>query len=56
MPDGGTYDGRYHLKGDLDFARWGQVEVDDPVAMAEFFGVSLKEYLEGQKATDFEPI
>jgi hypothetical protein len=56
MPDGGTYDGRYNLKGDLEFARWGQVDVDDPVAMAEFFGVSLEDYLEGQRTADFEPL
>jgi uncharacterized protein YjbI with pentapeptide repeats len=56
MPDGGTYDGRYNLKGDLEFARWGQVDVEDPIAMAEFFGVSLEDYLEGQRAADIEPI
>lgn len=56
MPDGGTYDGRYNLKGDLEFARWGQVDVNDPAAMAEFFGVSLEDYLEGQKAADVEMI
>jgi hypothetical protein len=56
MPDGGTYDGRYNLKGDLEFARWGQVDIDDPVEMAEFFGVSLEDYLEGQRAADVEPI
>jgi uncharacterized protein YjbI with pentapeptide repeats len=54
MPDGGTYDGRYNLEGDLEFARWGQVDVSDPAAMAEFFGVSLEDYLEGQKAADVE--
>jgi uncharacterized protein YjbI with pentapeptide repeats len=48
MPDGGSYDGRYNLDGDLDFARWGQVDVDNPAAMADFYGVSLEEYLEGQ--------
>jgi hypothetical protein len=56
MPDGGTYDGRYNLKGDLGFAHWGQVDVEDPVEMAEFFGISLEEYLEGQRAADVEPI
>ncbi len=56
MPDGGTYDGRYNLEGDLEFARWGQVEVSNPAAMAKFFGVSLEDYLEGQKTADAEPI
>jgi uncharacterized protein YjbI with pentapeptide repeats len=55
MPEGGTYDGRYNLIGDLEFARWGQVDVNDPAAMADFFGVSLEDYLEGQKAVDIEP-
>jgi uncharacterized protein YjbI with pentapeptide repeats len=56
MPTGGTYDGRYNLNGDLEFARWGNVDVNDPAAMAEFFGISLEDFLEGQKAADFEPI
>jgi uncharacterized protein YjbI with pentapeptide repeats len=56
MPDGVTYDGRYNLSGDLEFARWGNVDVKDPAAMAEFFGISLEDYLEGQKAADVEPI
>jgi uncharacterized protein YjbI with pentapeptide repeats len=48
MPDGNIYDGRYNLHGDLEFARWGRVNVDDPQAMADFLGVSLETYLEGQ--------
>lgn len=48
MPNGAVYDGRYNLAGDVKFARWGRVDVDDPQAMAEFFGVSLEVYLEGQ--------
>jgi uncharacterized protein YjbI with pentapeptide repeats len=48
MPDGGIYDGRYNLEGDLEFARWGRVDIQDPQAMADFFGVSLAVYLEGQ--------
>src|SRR3990172_1937279 len=27
MPDGETYDGRFNLPGDLDFARWGRVDI-----------------------------
>jgi len=49
MPDGETYDGRFNLPGDLDFARWGRVDIYDPLAMAEFFGVSLETYLYGQE-------
>ena len=48
MPDGDTYDGRYNLDGDLEFARWGRVDVKNPEAMATFFGVSLDTYLRGQ--------
>jgi uncharacterized protein YjbI with pentapeptide repeats len=56
LPDGSTYDGRYQLNGDLEFAGWGQVDVNDAEAMAKFFGVSLEVYLEGQRTADVEPI
>ncbi len=49
MQDGSLYDGRYCLEGDLDFARWGRVNVDDPAEMAYFLGVSLETFLKGQK-------
>lgn len=49
MPDGSTYDGRYNLTGDLEFARWGRVNINDPEAMAIFLGVPLKTYLAGQR-------
>ncbi len=49
MPDGRPYDGRFNLAGDLEFARWGKIDVNDPEAMAYFLGVSVKTYLEGQK-------
>ncbi|MCA9973186.1 MAG: pentapeptide repeat-containing protein [Anaerolineales bacterium] len=48
MPDEETYDGRFNLPGDLEFARWGRVDVADPAAMAQFFGVPLETYLHGQ--------
>lgn len=47
MPNGDPYDGRYQLNGDIEFARWGRVDVDDPQAMADFFGVTLDRYLSG---------
>ena len=50
MPDGKTYDGRYNLPADLALAEWRNIHTSDPKAMAEFYGVSLDEYLEGQKA------
>ena len=49
MPDGKTYDGRFNLPGDLEFAKWGRVDVDDPEAMAKFLEVSLETYLRGQE-------
>jgi len=49
MPDGELYDGRYNLAGDLAFAQWAKVDVDDPAAMAEFYGVTLEKYLAGQE-------
>ena len=51
MPNNEPYDGRYNLPGDLEFARWGRVDIDDPVAMANFLGVSLEVYLNGQEQT-----
>jgi uncharacterized protein YjbI with pentapeptide repeats len=48
MPDGTSYDGRYNLAGDLEFARWGRVDVNDPKAMAEFLRIPLETYLRGQ--------
>ncbi len=49
MPDGTVYDGRFNLFGDLDRAKWAKVKIDDPKSMAEFYGVSLENYLQGQK-------
>ncbi|MBN1146310.1 MAG: pentapeptide repeat-containing protein [Anaerolineales bacterium] len=51
MPDGEPYDGRFNLEGDIDFARWGHIEVDNPAAMANFFGIPLQTYLRGQGKT-----
>jgi uncharacterized protein YjbI with pentapeptide repeats len=49
MPDGTSYDGRYNLPGDLEFAKWGNVDINDPEAMADFLGVPLEVYLRGQE-------
>jgi uncharacterized protein YjbI with pentapeptide repeats len=49
MPDGNIYDGRYNLEGDLEFARWGRVDVSDPAAMAYFLGISVETYQRGQE-------
>jgi hypothetical protein len=49
MPDGSIYDGRYNLEGDIEFARWGQVDTNDPEAMAYFLGISVETYQRGQE-------
>ncbi len=49
MPDGKAYDGRFNLSGDMAFAQWAKVDINDPNAMAVFFGVSLEDYLSGQE-------
>jgi uncharacterized protein YjbI with pentapeptide repeats len=49
MPDGSVYNGRFNLFGDLARAKWAKVNTEDPKSMAEFYGVSLEVYLEGQK-------
>jgi uncharacterized protein YjbI with pentapeptide repeats len=49
MPDGSVYNGRFNLFGDLSRAKWAKVKTDDPKSMAEFYGVSLEAYLQGQK-------
>jgi uncharacterized protein YjbI with pentapeptide repeats len=48
MPDGTSYDGRHNLAGDMEFAKWGRVNVEDPQAMAEFLRIPLETYLRGQ--------
>jgi uncharacterized protein YjbI with pentapeptide repeats len=49
MPDGTVYNGRFNLFGDLARAKWAKVNVEDPKSMAEFYGVSLDAYVDGQK-------
>jgi uncharacterized protein YjbI with pentapeptide repeats len=48
MPDGSRYDGRFNLDGDLVDARFLHVEINDPAAMADFYGIAVKEYENGQ--------
>jgi hypothetical protein len=55
MPDGTPYNGRFNLAGDIDLARWGKVDPDDPAAMAYFLGVSLDSYLRGQGKAELVP-
>ncbi|MFH2102772.1 MAG: pentapeptide repeat-containing protein [Chloroflexota bacterium] len=47
MPDGKRYDGRYNLQGDLKQAASDR-DGKDLSTMADFYGVSIKEYEQGQ--------
>lgn len=49
MPDGSSYDGCYNLPGDLEFARWGRIDVSNPQAMADFLRIPLDVYQRGQE-------
>jgi hypothetical protein len=55
MADGTPYNGRFSLPGDIDLARWGKVNPEDPAAMAYFLGVSLESYLRGQGKAELAP-
>jgi len=56
MPDGKRYDGRYNLPGDFDYARRNNVNLQSQAEMAEWFGVSLVDYMKGQEwARDYLP-
>jgi uncharacterized protein YjbI with pentapeptide repeats len=48
MPDGQVYDGRFNLFGDIARARWAKVDVSNPQAMADFYGVTCEVYRQGQ--------
>jgi len=48
MPDGSRYDGRFNLEGDLADARFLHTDTNDPAAMANFYGISLEQYENGQ--------
>ncbi len=49
MPDGSTYDGRFNLPGDLARARWAKIDGNDSPSMADFYGITLEEYLSAHK-------
>lgn len=49
MIDSSKYDGRYNLEGDLTFAEQTKININDPEAMAQWYGISLEEYLAGQE-------
>jgi uncharacterized protein YjbI with pentapeptide repeats len=49
LPDGNLYDGRFNLPGDFTDANILHVDLNDPTAIAAFYGVSLEEFLRGQE-------
>ncbi|MCJ7660653.1 MAG: pentapeptide repeat-containing protein [Anaerolineales bacterium] len=49
MTDGNRYDGRFNLTGDLWALRSWRIDSNDPEAVADFFSVSLDDYLLGQQ-------
>jgi len=48
LPNGSLYDGRFNLPGDLTDAQLLRVDLDNPQALAEFYGVCLEDYGVGQ--------
>jgi len=51
MPDNSRYDGRFNLSGDLCTIHNWRIDSNDPEAAADFYGVSLDDYLLGQQLT-----
>jgi uncharacterized protein YjbI with pentapeptide repeats len=49
FPEGIVYDGRYNLQGDFVDASILHVDLNSPAAIASFYGVSLEDFLFGQK-------
>ncbi|MBN2118295.1 MAG: pentapeptide repeat-containing protein [Anaerolineales bacterium] len=49
LPDGNLYDGRFNLPGDFADASILHVDLNNPAAIAAFYGVSLEEFLHGQE-------
>jgi len=48
MPDGCRYDGRFNLPEDIRTAKFLDMDTSDPLAMADFYGVSGDAYVQGQ--------
>jgi uncharacterized protein YjbI with pentapeptide repeats len=49
MPNGNRYDGRFKLSDDIELHNKSAKDIADPIEWAFFYGVSLKQYLSGQK-------
>ena len=52
MPEGNLYDGRFNLPKDLEEAALLSADMQSPEEMAQFYGVSVKEYMAGQEWAD----
>jgi len=48
MPNGRRYNGCYNLRGDLETAIAYRYDLSNPFAIAEFYDVSVDEYMQGQ--------
>lgn len=55
LPDGSRYNGKYNLPHDFEVARRKGFNVDDPRSMADYYGVSLEDYLDGQEWANANP-
>lgn len=49
MPDGTRYDGRFNLYGDIRGAQAFGCNINDPVDMADYYEITVEEYLIGQE-------
>ena len=49
LPDGNMYDGRFNLQGDFADASILHIDLNNPEAIAAFYGVSLEDFLLGQE-------
>jgi uncharacterized protein YjbI with pentapeptide repeats len=49
LPDGTLYDGRFNLPGDFADASILHVDLNNPAAIAAFYGVSPEDFLRGQE-------
>ena len=49
LPDGNLYDGRFNLPGDFADAIILHIDLNDPAAIASFYGVSLEDFMHGQE-------
>ena len=48
MPNGDRYDGRFHLKGDLNEAQQKGIDIDDPDLMKRWYQGDISVLLRGQ--------